>query len=234
MVDASPVDQFKQMVIDEWTDPGTVAAGRKWSGPFAHYLHEATDIVVQSAHVQPGMQVLDLASGTGEPSLTLARKVGVRGRVTATDLGSGMLSIAEEAARAQGLTNMTFRQADVHQLPFPNGQFDLVTCRFGVMYFADYATAMREIARVLKPGGRVVLAAWASLEQNEFITLFLMPFLKRVQPPAPPPGAPHPFKFAQPGSLSLELTKAGFHNIEETFQGLAPWFSQSAYDEPLE
>jgi SAM-dependent methyltransferase len=208
------------MIIEEWTDPAAVAAWRKWSPQFAIFLREATDVLVQAAHVQPGIQVLDLASGTGEPSLTLAQKVGPTGHVTATDLSSGMLAIIEENARYQGLTNMTFRQADVHQLPFPDQQFDLVSCRFGVMYFADCAKAMQEIARVLKPRGRVVLAAWASLEQNQFITVFLLPFLKRVQPPPPPPGAPHPFKFAAPGSLSSELSNASFGQVEEAFHAL--------------
>jgi len=220
MSDATTVDRFKQMIVDEWTDPATVAAWRKWSPQFAIFLREATNLLVQAAHVEPGMEVLDLASGTGEPSLTLAQKVGPAGHVTATDLGSAMLAIAEENARAQGLTNMTFRQADVHQLPFPDMQFDRVSCRFGVYYFADCARAMREVARVLKPGGRVALTALASLEQNQYITIFLMPFLKRVQPPPPPPGAPHPFKFAQPGSLASELSTAGFRDIEETFHVL--------------
>jgi SAM-dependent methyltransferase len=197
-----------------------VAAWRKWSPQFAIFLREATDVLVEAAHVQPGMQVLDVASGTGEPALTLAENVGPTGHVTATDLGSGMLAIAEENAHTTGLANMTFRQADVHQLPFADQQFDLVSCRFGVMYFADCAKAMQEIARVLKPGGRVVLAAWGSLEQNQFITVFLMPFLKRVQPSPPQPGAPHPFKFAVPGSLSAELSNASFGHVAEAFHAL--------------
>jgi SAM-dependent methyltransferase len=217
---ATTMDQFKQRIIEEWTDPGAVAAWRKWSPQFAIFLREATDVLVEAAHVQRGMQVLDLASGTGEPALTLAERVGSTGHVTATDLGSGMLAIAEENAHSQGLANMSFRQADVHQLPFADRQFDLVSCRFGVMYFADCAKAMQEIARVLKPGGRVVLAAWGLLEQNQFITVFLMPFLKRVQPPPPQPGAPHPFKFAVPGSLSSELSNASFGHVAEAFHAL--------------
>src|SRR6266542_3693349 len=108
------------MIVDEWTDPATIAAWRKWSRQFSIFLREATDVLVRAAHVQPGLQILDLASGTGEPSLTLARRVGPTGHVTATDIVSGMLAIAEENARRLGLTNMTFRQADVHQLPFPD------------------------------------------------------------------------------------------------------------------
>lgn len=217
---APNVEQFKDMIRQEWTDPGTVAAWRKWNPQFVASLHEATEILMEVSQVRPGMQALDLASGTGEPALTIAAAVGPEGHVTATDLGPGMLATCEENAHAQGLTNMSFEVADAHALPFPDGAFDLVTCRFGVIYFADCGQAMREIQRVLKPGGRVVLTGWGSLEQNQFLTIPLMPFLQRTDVPAPPPGAPHPFKFAEAGSLSAELTAAGFGQVEESFRTL--------------
>ena len=214
------VAQFKEMIRQEWTDPATVASWRASHPRFFTQLHQATEILVETAQVRPGMHVLDLACGTGEPALTLAAAVGPHGHVTATDLGAGMLATCEENARAQGLTNMTFQVADAHALPFADETFDRVTCRFGVIYFADCAQAMREIHRVLKPGGRVVLTGWAPLDRNQFMTIPLMPFVTRVAVPPPPPGAPHPFKFAQAGSLSAELAAAGFGGIEESFRAL--------------
>lgn len=219
-IPATEIAQFKEMIRQEWTDPATVAAWRKWNPQFVASLHQATEILMDVAHVRPGMQVLDLASGTGEPALSIAAAVGPEGHVTATDLGPGMLATCEENARAQGLTNMSFEVADAHVLPFPDGAFDLVTCRFGVIYFADCGQAMREIHRVLKPGGRVVLTGWGPLDQNQFLTIPLMPFLKRMPVPPPPPGAPHPFKFAEAGSLSAELAAAGIGQIEESFRAL--------------
>jgi ubiquinone/menaquinone biosynthesis C-methylase UbiE len=209
------IEQFKEMIRLEWTDANTVAAWRKWYPQFAVWLREATEIIVEAAQVRPGMHVLDIASGTGEPALTLAERVGPLGQVTASDLGPEMIAIAEENARSRRFSNMKFQQADVHNLPFADEAFDVITCRFGVMYFADPARALSEIARVLKPGGRVALTAWAPLEQNEFLVIPFMPFLKRANVPPPPPGAPHPFRYAQAGSLSSELSAAGFREVSE-------------------
>jgi len=126
-----------------------------------------------------------------------------------------MLTIVQENARHSGLTNLTFQEADAHALPFPEHMFDRVTCRFGVMYFADVGQALREIRRVLKPGGLVGLTAWGPLEQNPSLLGALAPFLRRGTVPPPPPGAPHPFKFAGQGSLAQELEHAGFQQSEE-------------------
>jgi len=143
----SSTEQFKEQVRAEWTDSATVAAWRKWHSKSAAQTREATEAIVQVAHVAQGLQILDLASGAGEPSLTLARAVGPPGHVTATDLGAGMLALAEENAQRAGLTNLTFQEADAHTLPFADEIFDRVTCRFGVMYFADVGLALREVRR---------------------------------------------------------------------------------------
>jgi ubiquinone/menaquinone biosynthesis C-methylase UbiE len=103
------------------------------------------------------MRILDIACGSGEPSLSLARAVGRTGRVVATDIVPGMLQVAEENARKERLSNIEFRVADAEAIPFPDGYFDAVTCRFGAMFFSDPARAMREARRVLKNRGLVVL-----------------------------------------------------------------------------
>ncbi len=222
MTETPSAEQFKEQVRQEWTDPATIAAWRKWHPKFVIQSSAATEAIVQAAQVKPGMRVLDLASGTGEPALALAKAVGSDGHVTATDLGPGMITIAEENAQEAGLVNMTFRQADAHSLPFSDRTFDRVTCRFGVMYFAAHGQALREIYRVLKPGGRVALAAWGPLEQNPYFLSALSPFLQHVKVPPPPPGAPQPFKFAQSGTLSMELRDAGFQQVQEEFRSI-PW-----------
>jgi len=119
------------------------------------------------------MRVLDLASGSGEPALTLARHVDATGHVVATDLSQGMLDLAEENARKVGLANISFRQADAHRLPFDNESFDCVTCRLGIMYFVDVHGALMEIRRVLKPEGRAVFAAWGPWDRGSLFQLFL-------------------------------------------------------------
>ena len=207
-------EQFKEQIREEWTDSATVSAWRKWHSKSVVQTQEATDAIVQAAHVAHGLRILDLASGTGEPALTLARAVGPEGHVTATDLGAGMLALAEENAQQAGLTNLTFQEADAHALPFQDEIFDRVTSRFGVMYFADVGQALLEIRRVLKAGGLMALAAWGPVEQNPISLAALGPFLRRTSIAPPPTGAPHPFRFASPDSLAQELERAGFNQVE--------------------
>ena len=218
------VEQFKAMVREEWTDAETVAAWRKWKAPFTVQTHAAKEAIIAAAQIAPGQFVLDIASGTGEPALTIAAMVGSAGHVTATDLGAGMLAVAEEDAHAHGLKNLTFQQADAHALPFADASFDRVTCRFGAMYFADSPTAFREIHRVLKPGGRAAFVAWGTFDANPMMMACIGPFFTRVAPPPPPPGAPTPFKFAPSGTLAGELRAAGFTHVDEETQTVSlPW-----------
>jgi SAM-dependent methyltransferase len=153
--------------------------------------------------------------------ITVAELVGHEGHVTATDLGAGMIAIARENAEKAGLTNMSFLQGDVHRLPFSDQGFDRVTCRFGVMYFADLHKALGEIYRVLKSGGRVAFTAWGPLERNPRMLAALTPFLKRVDVPPPPPGAPQPFRFAREGTLAASLERAGFREVEEELRAIS-------------
>lgn len=221
---APTVEQFKEMVREEWTDETNVAAWSKWKAPISVQTQAMTDAIIASAQVVPRLQVLDIAGGTGELALTIAAAVGPTGHVTATDLGPGMLAVGEAEARTRGLTNLTFRQADAHSLPFADESFDRVTCRFGVMYFADSPTALREIRRVLKPGGRAAFIAWGPLAENTFFLSCIGPFFKRVAPPPPPPGAPTPFKYAASGTLAGELRGAGFTQVEEETRAMPlPW-----------
>ncbi len=214
-------EQFKEQVIQEWTTPNTVAAWSKWHPKLVVMSAEATEAIVQAARVEPGMHALDIASGTGEPALTLAELVGPEGHVTATDLGADMIAVAKQNAERAVLTNMTFLQADAHELPFADRSFDRVTCRFGVMFFADAPQALGEIYRVLKPGGRVAFTAWGPLEQNPYASTSLTPFLKRVEVPPPPPGAPQPFSYAEAGTLSGALQRGGFREVQEELRTIS-------------
>lgn len=218
--DVSNTEQFKEQVRQEWT--AGAGAWRKWNPQFVVQTRAATDVIVQAAQVRPGMQVLDLASGTGEPALTLAAAVGPEGHVTATDLVPDMLAVAEESARQRGLTNITFQQADAEALPFPARTFDSVTCRFGIMFCPNAGQALREIHRVLKPGSRAAFMAWGPFEQQPYFTSTIGVFLKYVHLPPPAPGAPHPFAFAKPGTLSAALHEAGFTQAQEETRTI-PW-----------
>ncbi len=118
-----------------WGSQYRLVASEKWKAKSAAMGQPVTDALVEYAAPAPGMCVLDLASGTGEPAISLAGRVGEQGHVTALDLSAELLEIAAERARARALTNFTTQQGDAHSLPFPANSFDLATSRFGVMFF---------------------------------------------------------------------------------------------------
>jgi SAM-dependent methyltransferase len=210
----SPTPDPKESVRQEWL--GAAPAWKKWYSQLAFQSRQATELVVQGAAISPGMHVLDLAGGSGEPALSLSAAVGPEGRVTATDLLREMLQIAEENAAARGIKNIDFRAADAEQLPFPAALFDRVTCRFGIMFMPDIHKALTEMRRVLKPGGRVSFITWGGMEENPLFSTMLRPFLKYVEVPPPPPDAPHVFRFADENKLASAITSAGFQDVRVT------------------
>src|SRR5690348_5220701 len=129
----------------EWGASYRLVAAEKWKAKSAAMGRDVTNALVEYARPVAGMKVLDLASGTGEPAITLAERVGQQGSVTALDLSAELLAIAGERAKARGLTNFRIHQADAQDLPFANDTFDLATCRFGVMFFADCQRALSEV-----------------------------------------------------------------------------------------
>jgi SAM-dependent methyltransferase len=214
--DPARIQKFRENLHQEWTGDRTVAAWRKWHSQIAEFTRGATEAILESAHPRPGMRVLDLASGVGDPALSIASKVAPAGRVTATDLGPRMMSLAEELARKKGLTNIEFREASAESLPFSDASYDLLTCRFGIMFFPDLPKALRECFRVLKPGGRAVFVAWGKKEQPFFTTTAGI-VLKHVPvpPPPPDPDGPSLFMFGERDRLRRALEAAGFSNVQE-------------------
>ncbi len=214
--DPAKIQKFREHLHQEWTAHETVAAWRKWHDRIATFTRGATEAILETAQLRPGLRVLDLASGVGDPALSIAAKVTPSGRVTATDLGPGMISLAEELAHKKGLTNIEFREASAESLPFEDGSYDVLTCRFGIMFFPDLPRALRECLRVLKPGGRAVFVAWDKKEQPFFTTTAGI-ILKHVPvpPPPPDPDGPSLFMFGERDRLRRSLEAAGFRNIHE-------------------
>lgn len=212
--DPAKIERYRDRLREEWTEEATVSAWRKWQAPLAAFTRGATEAILEAAQLRPGMRVLDLASGVGDPALSIAEAVGPSGHVVATDLGPGMIGLAEELARARGLRNIEFRVAHVESLPFPDESFDVVTCRFGVMFFPDQLKAFQECRRVLKRGGRVAFVVWGKREQP-FLGTTVGILSKYVDVPPPDPDAPHAFMFGERGLLKSRLETAGFAQVSE-------------------
>jgi ubiquinone/menaquinone biosynthesis C-methylase UbiE len=180
-----------------------------------------TDAIVAEAKIVPHLRVLDVASGTGEPAISIATALGGTGFVTATDISAEPLAVGEKRAEERKLGNIRFRVADVHALPFPDASFERATCRLGVMFFSDLPHALREIHRVLTKDGRVSLLAWGPMQQPYFETT--IGTILRMQPEVQvPERAAAMFKFGAKGTLSKALQEAGFQEIDER-QCDVPW-----------
>ena len=225
--DPAKIEKYRERLREEWTEDATVAAWRKWQAPLSAFTRGATEAVLEAAQLRPGMRVLDLASGVGDPSLFVAEAVGPSGHVVATDLGPGMIGLAEELARTRGLRNIEFRVANVESLPFPDESFDVITCRFGVMFFPDQPKAFRECLRVLKRGGRVAFVVWGRREQP-FLGTTVGILMKYVEVPPPDPDAPHAFMFGERGLLKSRLEAAGFAQVREEVRTVQARWTGSA------
>jgi SAM-dependent methyltransferase len=204
-----------------WGAESRLAASERWKDKSAAMGQPATAALVDYAEPKPGMQILDLASGTGEPAITLARRIGAGGQVTATDLSEDLLEIAKTRAQANGLSNIVTQRADAHELPFPDNNFDLATSRFGIMFFSDVERALRELKRVLRPGARACFLVWGSVDQPYFQSMFGVVH-RAVGGPYLPPQGPNPFRFSEGDSLSSVMRSAGFRDVVED-QRLVPW-----------
>jgi len=203
-----------------WNSSYRLVAAEKWKAKSALLGNAVTEALVEYSRPLPDMLVLDLASGTGEPGISLAQRVGPRGSVTAVDQSSELLNIAAERARNKKLSNFTTQQADAHHLPFANQTFDLATCRFGVMFFSDAQRALTELHRVLKPGARACFSAWGPMEQPYWQSTMKIVH-GHVGGAMLPPGGANPFRFSAVGSLSRVLSAAGFHEVQESTPHLA-------------
>jgi ubiquinone/menaquinone biosynthesis C-methylase UbiE len=174
-----------------------------------------TRALIERAGIHRGQSVLDVAGGAGEPSLTIAEVVGPEGSVMCTDGVAQMVETARARAQERGLTNVQFRQCKADSLPFADNSFDVVVSRLGVMLFPDPAAAMREMLRVLKPGGRLAFAVWGKSEINPFCYLVTHVMDQHVKSPVVDPDAPSAFRFAEPGKLANVMTQAGVIDVEE-------------------
>jgi enediyne biosynthesis protein CalE5 len=153
--------------------------------------------------------VLDIATGPGEPALTIAALVGPEGKVFGIDPVVEMIAAARRAADRLGFSNAQFDVASVGGLPFPADTFDAVTSRFGVMFFPSPVDAVREMLRVLKPGRKLALAVWHLAGRNPFHYTLSQVIERYVESPPPAPDAPDAFRFAAPGKLRDVLAEAG-------------------------
>jgi SAM-dependent methyltransferase len=215
--------------LQEWRT--TAPFWTKHSATIRTMFAPLTEALIRDAGITEGQTVLDVAGGAGEPSLTIAERVGATGAVTCTDAVREMVAAAESEAQRRCLTNITFRECLADSLPFESNTFDAVVCRLGVMFFPDPLAALRELLRVAKPGGSLALAVWHRNELNPFTYITTDVMSRYIESPPADPDAPNAFRFAELGKLAGILELAGAGDVHERvfrFQLEAP-ISASEY-----
>jgi len=187
---------------------------KKWDDITMRFLKPLGDEMITMLQLKTNDHVLDVATGTGEPGLTMASLV-KDGRVTATDLAAEMLAIAKDNAYQRGNKNFETVCCDVSEMPFEDNTFDAISCRLGFMFFPDMQLALREMIRILKPGGRICTAVWSIPEKNPWISISMNTMISKLQLTPPPPGAPGLFRCANPGFMENLFREEGLKGIME-------------------
>jgi ubiquinone/menaquinone biosynthesis C-methylase UbiE len=168
-----------------------------------------TQALVEDAQIGTGAAVLDVATGPGEPALSIAALVGPEGKVFGIDPAPEMVEAARRAAQQLGIKNAEFEVAPADRLPVPDNSFDAAVSRFGVMFFPSPVDGVREVLRALKPGRKLAFAVWSSADRNPFHYEVARVMERFVDMPRPAPDAPDAFRFANPGKLRDILAEAG-------------------------
>lgn len=173
----------------------------------------ATEMMLNLANLRAGNRVLDVAAGTGDQTLMVARRLGPTGYVLATDNSTSMLSVAAEAARNAGLTNVDTRVMDAENIDLDADSFDAVICRMGLMLFSNPVKALIGMHRVVKPTGKVVVLVWSTEEKNPCRGVPLAIVRHFGSDLSAVPGLRLMFALGEPGILEDTFRAGGFHDV---------------------
>jgi ubiquinone/menaquinone biosynthesis C-methylase UbiE len=200
-------------VLREWRE--SAFYWQKHLATIRTMFQPVTQALANRARIIEGQKVLDVAGGSGEPSLTLAEIVGPAGLVTCTDVVAEMVNAAKREAQRRGITNVTFQQCAADSMPFDSESFDVVVCRLGAMFFPDPLAAVREMLRVTKEGGAISLAVWDKSDLNPFSYAISNVVARHFDTPTSDPNAPGAFRFSESGTLAGILKEAGATDVKE-------------------
>ncbi|HSF06277.1 MAG TPA: class I SAM-dependent methyltransferase [Methylomirabilota bacterium] len=202
------LDDFRRRSKAVWE---AMAAGwekkRAYLGTVARPVGEW---LITNLDVRPGQTILELACGPGDTGFAAAPLLGPTGRLILTDFASGMVEAARRRGAELGLTNVEYRVMDAERMDLPAGSVDGVLCRWGYMLMADPATAFKETRRVLRRGGRLCFAVFASPERNPWAAMPARVLVEGGHMAPPAPESPGILALGNPDRIKRLLADAGF------------------------
>ena len=204
--------KYKETILAEWQK--TAEGYHSWIPFISQWLGPATEMMLDLAAIKPGDHVLDLAAGDGDQTLAAAKRVGSTGYVLATDIAPNFVVFGAQSARAAGLENVEARVMDGEHLELEDAAFDAVICRLGLMYFPNFQQSLKEIRRVLKPGGRFSVIVFSTPERSPFFSIPVSIIRRQAQLSPPSPGQPGPFSLGAPGVLEEAIREGGFEDVK--------------------
>ena len=206
---------FKAATRDQWDKHA-----KGWNdhgGQIGEWLRESTLAMLSMAEVGTGAHVLDVAAGSGDQTLEIARRVGPTGFVLATDLSPAILEFAATNARLAGYDNIKTQVADGENLALEEAVFDAAICRLGLMFFPDPGKGLGAMFRALKPGGRACTMVFSAPDQNPCISILLATALKHAGLPPRDPYQPGGLlSLGKPGLAEELFRRAGFSHVAST------------------
>ena len=173
----------------------------------------AAERMLELAELHEGARVLELACGAGGLGIAAAGRVGAPGEVVLSDVAAEMTAVAGRRARRLGLAQVRARTLDLEDIDEPDEAYDAVVCREGLMFAFAPARAAAEIRRVLRPGGRAVVAVWGPRERNPWLGVVFDAVAAQLGRPVPPAHLPGPFSLSDAAQLEALLAQAGLADV---------------------
>lgn len=209
------VDANSEIQVERkgWDQVGP--AWERWNLLLERNMAYLNDRLIKDALIRTGQRVLDLGCGTGYPALLAAQAVGNQGRVIGLDLARQMLMVAQRKAQTLGLENLSFLQGDIPFLPFRPDSFNAIVSRFCLMFLPDLPLSLQEVARALKPGGRLAAVVWSVPEKNPYLRIPMEAVRREAGLPPLQAGSPGHWRLAKPGDLLRMAREAGLQGVAD-------------------